>query len=140
MGSRSKQMRVVEDEIARKKEQLRKLQIEIAALEEVLARATGVKKPRAPRSDVKREVLRLLEEVGDRGLVAASAVEMAEKRGVRLERGTVSSLLSRLKHDGFVVYDGTSYRLPSSGAGEKPAENQLPAASVHPFPASKSAS
>ena len=33
------------------------------------------------------------------------------KRGIELDRGSVSSLLSRLKKDGVLFYDGSRYRL-----------------------------
>lgn len=84
---------------------------------------------RAPRSNVKNYILTLLEEAGERGLNAARAVEIAESKGDTLERGTVSSLLSRLKADGVVAYDGSLYRLSkhanaaSSGASAFTAPN-----------------
>ncbi len=68
-------------------------------------------KLRAPRSNVKQTILDLLEQAGTSGLNGASAVETAAKAGVSLERGTVSSLLSRLKNEGVVAYDGSVYRL-----------------------------
>ena len=65
------------------------------------------------KSSIKTIVLDLLEEVGTTGLNAVTALEMADSRGQRLERGSVSSLLSRLKGDGIVDYDsdGKVYRL-----------------------------
>jgi len=66
---------------------------------------------RAARSNVKSAVLDLLAQVGANGLNAAIAVDMASERGQNIERGSVSSLLSRLKNDGVVTYDGSLYRL-----------------------------
>lgn len=132
-------MMALEDALAKKRAELAKLQIEIAALEDVCRRAAGDAKPklRAPRSDVKNMVLRMLEEVGQSGLVATTAVDLASKRGMHLERGTVSSLLSRLKHDQVVRYDGNVYRLSKF---ENVVEvGSKPEATVHSFPASKSA-
>jgi hypothetical protein len=68
-------------------------------------------KLRAPRSNVKQTVLDLLEKAGEAGLNAATAVDTAAKAGTTIERGTVSSLLSRLKNEGVVTYDGSVYRL-----------------------------
>lgn len=82
-------------------------------------------KLRAPRSNVKQTVLQLLEQAGAVGLNAATAVETAAKAGVTIERGTVSSLLSRLKNEGVVVYDGSVYRLASFKADTGP--------NVHPL-------
>lgn len=75
------------------------------------ARGEPKMKIRAPRSNVKQTILELLTKAGDAGLNAALAVETAAKAGVTLERGTVSSLLSRLKNEGVVTYDGALYRL-----------------------------
>ena len=59
----------------------------------------------------KAVVLDLLKEVGTTGLNAGTAVAMADSRGITLGRNSVSSMLSRLKRDGVVVYDGERYRL-----------------------------
>lgn len=68
-------------------------------------------RPRARRGNVKTTLLNLLSEVGRSGLNAHTTVEMATRKGIELDRGTVSSLLSRLKADGVVDYDGERYRL-----------------------------
>lgn len=66
---------------------------------------------RAPRGAVKEALFELLKEAGKTGLNAHSAVEMAKRRGIELDRGTVSSTLSRMKRDGAVDHDGERYRL-----------------------------
>ena len=99
-------MRIVEDEITERKRSRSK---NCRSNRHAGGRARPCernKKARASRSDVKRVVLSLLDEFRAEGLVATSAVEAAGKRGIHLERATVSSLLSRLKHDGAVTYDG----------------------------------
>ncbi|MEM8849378.1 MAG: hypothetical protein AAGE03_05010 [Pseudomonadota bacterium] len=63
------------------------------------------------RVQIKSIVLDLLEQVGTTGLDAAGAVRLANERGVTLKQNSVSSLLSRLKADGAVTYDGSQYRL-----------------------------
>lgn len=63
------------------------------------------------RGKVKSLVLDLLREVGTTGLNAQTATDLADRRGVSLGRDSVSSLLSRLKKDGVVSYDGDRYRL-----------------------------
>ena len=69
--------------------------------------------PRAPRrGDLKDVVLALCEEAGEAGLTAAECVALAqEKRGITLQPASVSSLLSRLKADDTLFYDGARYRL-----------------------------
>jgi hypothetical protein len=63
------------------------------------------------RTGVKGFVLDLLKERGSEGLNASIAVEIAALRGVLMDRGSVSSLLSRLKQDDAVVYEDNLYRL-----------------------------
>lgn len=69
--------------------------------------------PRKPRrGDLKEVVLALYEEASEEGLSAAECVMVAqEKRGMALQPASVSSLLSRLKADGVLFYDGERYRL-----------------------------
>jgi len=108
-------------------EQLQKLQIEMATIESLIRHHNGEPavvefSGRRRRSNVKGTLLDMLKEAGRGGLNAAKAVEISERRGESLERNTVSSLLSRLKADGVVSYDGTVYRLtefmPSKPSGE----------------------
>lgn len=80
--------------------------------------------PRARRSAMKDTVLDLLTEVGTTGLNGAIAVEIAARRGVHLDRQSVSSLLSRLKADGAAVYEGQRYKLKQF-AGSGPSELPL---------------
>lgn len=72
--------------------------------------APEVHKPR--RGDLKDVVLSLYDEAGEVGLSSAECVAAAkEKRGTDLQPASVSSLLSRLKADGVLFYDGERYRL-----------------------------
>jgi CRP-like cAMP-binding protein len=63
------------------------------------------------RANVKGITLQLLEESGSEGLSSNDVVERAQNRGHSLDRGSVSSLLSRLKKEGTLIYDGTKYYL-----------------------------
>lgn len=91
--------------------EIEKLQAQEALLLDLLDE-TPKPVARARKGSVKTVVLKLLEEVEDSGLNAASAVEKAKAdQGIDLDRGSVSSLLSRLKSDGVVIYDGDRYRL-----------------------------
>ena len=95
------------------------LEMAISLLDEALpVPATG----RGKRSGTKSLILDLLRESGASGLNAAVALDTAARRGVTLDRASVSSLLSRLKGDGIISYDGDRYRLadmpkPSEGPG-----------------------
>ena len=70
-------------------------------------------RPGGSRTNTSGIILKLLDEVGSLGLNAASAVEMAHKRGVTLNRNSVSSLLSRLKSEGTLVLEGDRYKVAS---------------------------
>lgn len=65
----------------------------------------------APKTSVKNTLIALLEEAGAKGLNSALAIQKAARRGIKLERGSVSSMLSRFKRDGIAYYDGERYRL-----------------------------
>lgn len=62
--------------------------------------------------NLKATIIDLLKEAGTTGLNATSAVEIASRRGITLNRGSVASNLSRMVKDKAVTYDGTRYRLP----------------------------
>jgi hypothetical protein len=64
------------------------------------------------RGNAKTILLDLLREAAGAGLNGTIAAEMAEKRGVKLARGTAASTLSRMKADKAITYDGQRYRLP----------------------------
>ncbi len=88
------------------------------------------------RTQIKGIVLELLEDVGTTGLNATDAVQMANRKGLTIERASVSSLLSRLKKDGVVIYDGEKYRLPKfAKTGNQPSQT-----SFHVLPGMKAPS
>jgi len=135
---RNEQMKRLDQRIAELRAQRDQLDAKIAALEEFKAEISDepmpstepAKRQRAPRSNVKSTVLSLLEQVGGSGLNAAIAVDLAkEQHGLDLDRGSVSSLLSRLKNEGTVSYDGRLYRLPQNAP-----RDEQPSASVYPLP------
>ena len=75
-------------------------------------------------TSVKAVLLGFLKEVGLSGLHAQQAIEMADRRGLTLNLGSVSSTLSRFKNDGIVKYDGERYRLNEySRAPDQPSAN-----------------
>lgn len=69
------------------------------------------------QAGLKAVILDLLKEAGATGLNANSAVEMAEKKGMTLNRGSVASNLSRLSKEKAISYDGDRYRLPEFAKG-----------------------
>jgi hypothetical protein len=67
---------------------------------------------RTRRGNLKETVLELAETAREKGLTAEECVFMAkESKGIELVLGSVSSLLSRLKNDKIMFFDGNRYRL-----------------------------
>ena len=101
------------------KNQIAGLERAIQLLDGDLGQPHSTEDAKAGRSNVKRIVLDLLREVGTTGLNAVTACDIAGRRGTNLDRGSVSSLLSRLKREGTVVYDGDRYKLPEFVRGSE---------------------
>lgn len=72
---------------------------------------------------VKHILIDMLREVGTTGLNAQFAVDMASRRGISLNVGSVSSTLSRFKADDVVKFDGEKYRLSEFARVLPPASN-----------------
>ena len=67
---------------------------------------------RVRRGNLKDTVLDLAQEAAERGLTTEECVLLAKRdKGISLVPASVSSLLSRLKHDGVMFFDGQRYRL-----------------------------
>ena len=118
MASAKDGMKALVDQRARLMVELEALRNKIAGLDmaiSILQKGAPVPKEGmttvSRRTGVKGFVLDLLRERGADGLNAAVAVEIASRRGVLMDRGSVSSLLSRLKQDEVVTYDDNMYRL-----------------------------
>jgi len=127
VGKREQMEKLLEErsrlrtEIAVLKERLEHLETFLAGLEkgiELLGGAAEMQMQdaagsslRRRRSSVKNTVLELLSEQTEFGLTAAEVVEVAGARGVDLDRGSVSSLLSKLKGEGILTIEGSKYRI-----------------------------
>jgi hypothetical protein len=110
--SKAPKMKDMKERLDNIRREIEKLQAQESLLLDMMGEEpVKVATKRAPKGSVKVRVLELLESQGRSGLNAARAVELTEAAGDALDRGSVSSLLSRLKQDGVVVYDGNNYRL-----------------------------
>jgi hypothetical protein len=56
-------------------------------------------------------IVELLRESGESGLKPKVLVELAANRGIRLNRGSVYTILNRMEHMGTVAHENTHYRL-----------------------------
>lgn len=123
-----------EDDLAvlRRKRDL--LDMEIQTVERLIRKAKGEAEPseqdaRPKRQNVKSVVIGLIQERAALGITPSIAVDLAAARGIALEKATVSSILSRLKADGVVSYDGTVYR--EARPAKAPAPNDTSADMLH---------
>ena len=92
--------------------QLRGVDMALSAMGDVAVSAYPATSARGRRGLlVKQRILDYLTDAGERGANATTIVALSERQGSPLERATVSSLLSRLKHNGVVTYDGRVYRI-----------------------------
>jgi hypothetical protein len=108
------------DQLLKEVEALRNKVAGIEMAISLLESDVAIKPSGKRQAGLKALVLGMLEEVGTTGLNAAVAVEMANRRGVTIQAGSVSSTLSRFKKDDLVAYDGDRYRLPKFVAKPEP--------------------
>jgi hypothetical protein len=73
-----------------------------------------------PRRNVKRMVLEVVQEAGKVGVTASEVISRAAAKGRALNAGSVASLLSRLKQDQILTFDGERYYLASPQGSQEP--------------------
>jgi len=110
----NKQMKEINEELARIEDQIRRLQIERDVLVRVRAKALGEEpepkqtvRTRAPA--IKPLILDLMAQAGTAGATGSMIAEQVRDRVPAVAKDTPGSLLSRLKADGALVHDGERY-------------------------------
>ena len=63
------------------------------------------------RPRVSETIVDLLRTAGENGLKPREAIELAERNGKHLNRGSVYSLLNRMERTGIVVHENARYKL-----------------------------
>ncbi|MGC9418513.1 MAG: hypothetical protein ACP5EN_06015 [Rhodovulum sp.] len=116
--ARAPTMRDMQSRLDSIEREIEKLTAQKEIILEMMGAQPDEPQKRAKKGSVKAAVLRLLEEAGERGLNANQAVTRGKERGIDLDRGSVSSLLSRLKSDEIVAHDGERYRLKKFAAAK----------------------
>lgn len=114
MASARDQMKMLDTELERVRSEIEHLRIEEALLLKMKARMSGTpietEKPTRTRSpNVKPVVLDIMHGVGARGATTAEADEAVRLMIPTVAKDTVGSILSRLKSDGALVFDGERY-------------------------------
>lgn len=105
-------------EINQRERELEALRNKLKGIDAAVAALSGVnltQEPRRRTPNVKGTVMDLIIEAGRDGVTAHEIVERAAANGRQLDRPSVSSLLSRLKREGVLSFDGERYH-PSSGS------------------------
>jgi CRP-like cAMP-binding protein len=105
--------------------QIKEFQDRLAELNLAISMVTGeseepTAEPPRRRRHVKTTVMEVISGSGQTGVTAAEIVEYARSRGKELDRPSVSSLLSKLKADGILTFDGERYFQTSSSNPEPP--------------------
>lgn len=96
-------------QIGELRQQLAGVELSIKALSDAVPIGTqGVTRPRP--ANVRETLLEMLRDQEEKGINAATAVELAAEQNIKLERSTVSSMLSRFKKEGLARFDGYVYR------------------------------
>ncbi len=121
MSGRTEKMKRLIAERDRLKAHIEALQNQLKGLETAIAVMTGEDKaettssPVRPRArNVKETVLLLVQNAGGSGISVNDLLEVAKSTGVHLERGTVSSLLSRMKRENVLDMEDGKYFVSAS--------------------------
>jgi len=112
-------MKAIEDAIAKLENEKSRIEGQIEGLKQALrlqspsGSTVEIDVPkRARRGNLKETVLDLIGEAAENGLTTEECVFKAKnEKGITLIASSVSSLLSRLKSDDILFFDGTKYRL-----------------------------
>jgi hypothetical protein len=74
------------------------------------------------RPGVTDTLVELLRTAGESGLKPREAIELAERHGKHLNRGSVYSLLNRMERTGVVVHENARYKLRETLDGAEPGQ------------------
>lgn len=116
MASAKDQMKMIETELARVRNEIEKLRVEEALLVKMINRMSGIAEvelePRQTRTrspSVKPVVIDVVRAAGHNGVTTVEADTLVREKVPTVARDTVGSVLSRLKGDGALVYVGERY-------------------------------
>jgi len=111
VASARDQMKMIEEELRRVRAEIERLRIEEALLSKMHDKMSGVpEQPARGRAmRVKPVVLDIMKSAGAAGATSAEVDLMVRERVPNVAKDTVGSILSRLKGDGALVYDGERY-------------------------------
>jgi predicted nuclease with TOPRIM domain len=106
------QMKVIQGELQRVKEEIATLRVKEAVLEDLLRKLSGepeLKRTKTRSPNVKPLVLDIMRDAGVSGATSAEVDQLVREKVPTVAKDTVGSVLSRLKSDGALVHDGERY-------------------------------
>ena len=112
MTTMREQMRMIDEKLARIRAEIARLKAQEEVLLELKAQSTGDRQPAAARKrspNIKPLVLDLMSKAGFTGATSAEVDFAVRQRVPTVAKDTVGSILSRLKADGALTYDGERY-------------------------------
>jgi hypothetical protein len=129
MTTAREQMKMIDGELARIRSEIEKLKAQEEVLMRLQAQCAGEPAPTSPRRrspNIKPLVLDVMQEAGWAGRTSAEVAEIVRERVPTVAKDTVGSVLSRLKSDGALTYDGERYYVKEfAPKGPSPLERQL---------------
>lgn len=112
MTTAREQMKMIDEKIDRIESEIGRLNAQLEVLLELKAEANGEPSPSAPRrrsAKIKPLVLDIMARAGFAGATTADVDREVREKVPTVAKDTVGSILSRLKGDGALTYDGERY-------------------------------
>lgn len=112
MTTAREQMRMIDEKLDGIRAEIARLKAQEEVLLELKAQSGGDQPPAAPRKrspNIKPLVLDLMSRAGFTGATSAEVDHAVRQRVPTVAKDTVGSVLSRLKADGALTYDGERY-------------------------------
>jgi CRP-like cAMP-binding protein len=96
-------------DINRHRQAIEALENQLKGVEQAIKAIGGEAHGSSRRTNVKRTVLGIIHDAGTLGVNAVEVVNSAAAKGISLDRASVSSLLSRLKREKTLTFNGERY-------------------------------
>jgi hypothetical protein len=122
MASAREQMKIIDGELERVRAEIERLRAEEAVLMGLRSKMSGDPEPKRSKTrspNVKPVVLDVMHNAGPTGATSAEVDQLVREKVPTVAKDTVGSVLSRLKSDGALVYDGERYYEKQFAPGPK---------------------